>query len=73
LQSGEGVELRCRGFFLPMLSIVGHPSGDKPLMVDVRQSGSGPGQSLMPYADLKVLLNVLPCDPTTDVRHMSAT
>jgi hypothetical protein len=25
-----------------MLSMIGHPSGGKPLMVDVRQSGSGP-------------------------------
>jgi hypothetical protein len=35
-------ERRGRGFFLPMLSIVGHPSGGGPLMIDVRQSGSGP-------------------------------
>jgi hypothetical protein len=26
---------------LPMLSMIGHPGGDKPLMMDVRQSGSG--------------------------------
>jgi hypothetical protein len=34
-------ERRRRGFF-PMLSMVGHPSRGEPLMVDVRQSGSGP-------------------------------
>ncbi|HUC25309.1 MAG TPA: hypothetical protein VMA73_21595, partial [Streptosporangiaceae bacterium] len=39
LNSGVN-ERRCRGFF-PMLSMIGHPSGDKPLMMDVRQSGSG--------------------------------
>ena len=33
-------ERRHRGFF-PMLSMIGHPSGGEPLMVDVRQSGSG--------------------------------
>jgi hypothetical protein len=33
-------ERRRRGFF-PMPSMIGHPSGDEPLMVDVRQSGSG--------------------------------
>jgi hypothetical protein len=27
--------------FLPTLSMIGHPSGAEPLMVDVRQSGSG--------------------------------
>src|SRR5947208_433060 len=27
-----------------MLSMIGHPSGDEPLMMDVRQSGSGPCQ-----------------------------
>jgi hypothetical protein len=34
-------ERRHRGFF-PMLSMSGHPSGGKPLMTDVRQSGSVP-------------------------------
>ena len=34
-------ERRRRGFFLPMLSMVGHPSGGEPLMMDVRQSGPG--------------------------------
>ncbi len=29
------------GFF-PMLFMIGHPPGNKPLMMDVRQSGSGP-------------------------------
>src|SRR5262249_12091888 len=38
LNSGVN-ERRRRGFFLPMLSMVGHPSGGEPLMVDVRQSG----------------------------------
>jgi hypothetical protein len=37
-------ERRLRGFF-PMLSMIGHPSGDKPLMMDVRQSGSSPWRS----------------------------
>jgi hypothetical protein len=32
-------ERRGRGFFLPMLSMVGHPSWGEPLMMDVRQSG----------------------------------
>src|SRR6266487_1903672 len=41
LNSGVN-ERRGRGFFLPMLSMVGHPSWGEPLMVDVRQSGSGP-------------------------------
>jgi hypothetical protein len=40
LNSGVN-ERRRRGFF-PMLSMIGHPSGGKPLMMDVRQSGSGP-------------------------------
>ena len=40
LNSGVN-ERRRRGFF-PMLSMVGHPSGGEPLMMDVRQSGSGP-------------------------------
>jgi len=39
LNSGVN-ERRCRGFF-PMFSMIGHPSGAEPLMVDVRQSGSG--------------------------------
>jgi hypothetical protein len=39
LNSGVN-ERRGRGFF-PMLSMIGHPSGGEPLMVDVRQSGSG--------------------------------
>jgi hypothetical protein len=42
LNSGVN-ERRGRGFFLPMLSVVGHPSWGEPLMIDVRQSGSGPG------------------------------
>jgi hypothetical protein len=29
------------GLLLPMLSMIGHPSGDKPLMMDVRQSAPG--------------------------------
>jgi hypothetical protein len=41
LNSGVN-ERRRRGFFLPMLSMVGHPSGGEPLMMDVRQSGPGP-------------------------------
>ena len=40
LNSGVN-ERRRRGFF-PMLSMIGHPSGDQPVMMDVRQSGSGP-------------------------------
>src|SRR6185312_12689770 len=40
LNSGVN-ERRRRGFF-PMLSMIGHPSGGEPLMMDVRQSGSGP-------------------------------
>jgi hypothetical protein len=40
LNSGVN-ERRLRGFF-PMLSMIGHPSGDKPLMMDVPQSGSRP-------------------------------
>jgi hypothetical protein len=28
-----------------MLSMIGHPSGDEPLMMDVRQSGPGPDMS----------------------------
>jgi hypothetical protein len=41
LNSGVN-ERRGRDFFLPTLSMVGHPSGVEPLMMDVRQSGSGP-------------------------------
>jgi len=44
LNSGVN-ERRRRGFFLPMLSMVGHPSGGEPLMMDVRQSGPGPGST----------------------------
>jgi hypothetical protein len=32
-----------RSPFFPMLCMIGHPSGAEPLMVDVRQSGSGSG------------------------------
>ena len=32
---------RCRRGFFPMPSMIGHAFGDKPLMMDVRQSGSG--------------------------------
>jgi NTP pyrophosphatase (non-canonical NTP hydrolase) len=39
-------ERRRRGFF-PMPSMIGHPSGDEPLMVDVRQSGSGSAAAIM--------------------------
>jgi hypothetical protein len=42
LNSGVN-ERRRRGFF-PMLSMIGHPSGGEPLMMDVRQSGSSPPQ-----------------------------
>jgi len=38
----SGVNERRRQGFFPMLSMIGHPSGGKPLMLDVRQSGSGP-------------------------------
>src|SRR5215469_5338487 len=38
----SGVNERRRRGFLPTLSMVGHPSGGEPLMMDVRQSGSGP-------------------------------
>src|SRR5262249_24622406 len=41
LNSG-GTERRGRDFFLAMVSMVGHPSSGEPLMLDVRQSGSGP-------------------------------
>src|SRR5208283_3963883 len=37
-----GVNERRRQAFFPMLSVIGHPSEDKPQMMDVRQSGSGP-------------------------------
>jgi hypothetical protein len=36
------------GGFFPMPSMIGHPSGDEPLMVDVRQSGSGSGATPRP-------------------------
>jgi hypothetical protein len=32
-----------------MLSMIGHPSGGEPLMVDVRQSGSGSGELRVMY------------------------
>src|SRR5262245_46600140 len=38
----SGVKERRRRGFFPMLSMIGHPSGGEPLMMDVRQSGSGP-------------------------------
>jgi hypothetical protein len=38
--NSEVNERRRRGFF-PMLSMIGHPLGAEPLMVDVRQNGSG--------------------------------
>src|SRR5262249_11825858 len=41
LNSGVNAR-RCRRGFFPTLSMIGHPSGDKPLMLNVRQSGSGP-------------------------------
>src|SRR5690349_9169846 len=34
--------------------MIGHPSGDKPLMMDVRQSGSGPATLRWPAAWLVV-------------------
>jgi hypothetical protein len=39
LNSGVN-ERRRRGFF-PVLCMIGHPSGGEPLMMDVRQGGSG--------------------------------
>jgi hypothetical protein len=36
----EDKESRLPGFF-PMLSMIGRPSGGKPLMMDLRQSWSG--------------------------------
>jgi hypothetical protein len=41
-QSPADVNERRRQGFFPMLSMIGHPPGDKPLMMDVCQSGSGP-------------------------------
>ena len=38
----SGVNERRRRGFCPMLSMIGHPSGHQPVMMDVRQSGSGP-------------------------------
>jgi len=35
------VNERRRQALFPMLSVIGHPSGDEPLVMDVRHSGSG--------------------------------
>jgi hypothetical protein len=41
----RGVNERRRQAFFPMPSVIGHPSGDNPLVMDVRLGGSGPHET----------------------------